>query len=138
MCHCWSRFLLFSPTTRPNGTTSLKWQPRLIEGMAQSNVDYAVMNKLLQEGPSPSFEGMPVEEVPALTPPADAGIEVITDTRILDYRPLNVGSGGALADRSWLYLYRRIRLQKQEPTANQLRDPDSTADRSAQRPRPER
>ena len=92
---------------------------RLIEGMAQSNVDYAVMNKLLQEGPSPSFEGMPVEEVPALPPPADAGIEVITDTRILDYRPLNVGSGVALADRSWLYLYRRIRLQKREPTANQ-------------------
>ena len=93
---------------------------RLIEGMAQSNVDYAVMNKLLQEGPSPSFEGMPVEEVPTLLPPADAGIEVITDTRILDYRPLNVGSGGALADRSWLYLYRRIRLQKQQPTANQF------------------
>ena len=69
---------------------------RLIEGMAQSNVDYAVMNKLLQEGPTPPFEGMPVEEVPTLPPPADAGIEVITDTRILDYRPLNVGSGGAL------------------------------------------
>ena len=92
---------------------------RLIEGMAQSNVDYAVMNKLLQEGPSPSFEGMPVEEVSALPPPAGTGIEVITDTRILDYRPLNVGSGGAWADRSWLYLYRRIRLQKLEPTANQ-------------------
>jgi hypothetical protein len=89
----------------------------LIEGMAQSNRDYAVMSRLLQEGPSPAFKGMPVEEVPALTPPANTGIEVIADTRILDYRPWNIGR--ASTDRSWLYLYRRMRVQKTEPTASQ-------------------
>ena len=89
----------------------------LIEGMAQSNRDYAVMSRLLQEGPSPAFKGMPVEEVPALAPPANTGIEVIADTRILDYRPWNIGR--ASTDRSWLYLYRRMRVQKTEPGASQ-------------------
>ena len=37
---------------------------RLIEGIAQSNQDYALMSKLLQGGPMQPFVGMPVEEVP--------------------------------------------------------------------------
>jgi hypothetical protein len=32
--------------------------------MAQSNRDYAVMRRLVQEGPGPAFKGMTVEEVP--------------------------------------------------------------------------
>ncbi len=93
---------------------------RLVEGIAQSNRDYAVMNKLLQEGPALPFQGMPVEEVPALDPPANTGIEVITDTRILDYRPLKVGSRLASAKGTWLYVYRRMRVQKLEPSASQF------------------
>jgi hypothetical protein len=51
---------------------------------------------------------------------------VINDTRILDFRPWKDTAGRA-EDRSWAYGYRRLRVQKKEPTANafafQLRSP---------------
>jgi hypothetical protein len=92
---------------------------RLIESMAQSSRDYAVMRKLLEEGPSPSFVGMPAEEVPQLAPPDYSGFEVIADTRILDFRAWKDTAGQA-AERSWAYGYRRLRVQKKEPNANRF------------------
>jgi hypothetical protein len=92
---------------------------RLIEGMAQSNQDYAVMSKLLQEGPVPPFEGMPVQEEGAFTPADYSGFEVITDTRILDYRPWKTGSRRA-DERSWAYAYRRMRVKKLTPVGSEF------------------
>jgi hypothetical protein len=91
---------------------------RLVESMAQSNQDYAVMRKLLQEGPSSSFAGMPAEEVQELAPPDFNGFEVIADTRILDFRAWKNTAGRA--ERSWVYGYRRLRVQKKDQTANQF------------------
>jgi hypothetical protein len=92
---------------------------RLIEGMAQSNQDYAVISKLLQDGPIPAFEGMPAEEARQLAPPDYSGLEVITDTRVLDYRPWKIGSRQA-EERSWVYAYRRVRVKKLTPAANEF------------------
>jgi hypothetical protein len=89
-----------------------------MESMAQSNLDYAVMRKLLQEGPSPAVTGMPAEEVQQLAPPDFSGFEVISDTRILDFRAWNDTAGRA--EPSWTYGYRRLRVQKKEPTAKQF------------------
>jgi hypothetical protein len=101
-----------------------KWYHRaqlahqLMESMAQSNLDYAVMRKLLQEGPSPAFAGMPVEEVQQLAPPDFSSFEVIADTRILDFRAWN--DTGGRAEGSFAYGYRRLRVQKKESTAKQF------------------
>jgi predicted acylesterase/phospholipase RssA len=92
---------------------------RLIEGMAQSNQDYAVISKLLQEGPVPPFEGMPAEEQRELGPRDYRDFEVIADMRVLDYRPWRVGSRRA-AERSWAYAYRRVRVRKLTPAANEF------------------
>jgi hypothetical protein len=93
---------------------------RLAQALAQSNLDYAVMSKLLLEGPAPPFESMPVGEARELVPPDYSGFEVIADTRILDLRPWKVTSGGAAEERSWGYLYRRMRVKKREPTADRF------------------
>jgi predicted acylesterase/phospholipase RssA len=92
----------------------------LTESMAQSNRDYAVMRNLLQQGPSPNFEGMPVEEVRELLPPDYSGVEVIADMRVFDLRAWQAATGTAADERSWAYGYRRIRLQKREATANRF------------------
>jgi hypothetical protein len=86
--------------------------------MAQSNQDFAEMSKLLQEGPVPPFEGMPTEER-ELAPPDYSGFEVITDTRVLDYRPWKVGSRRA-DERSWAYAYRRVRVKKLTAAAGEF------------------
>lgn len=92
---------------------------RLIEGLAQSNRDFSVMSKMLQGGPSAAFTGIQPEEIRELTPRESNGIEVMADTRVIDYRPWNIGSTKA-DDRSYAFGYRRIRLKKVKPTANQF------------------
>jgi predicted acylesterase/phospholipase RssA len=92
---------------------------RLGEGMAQSNQDYAVISKLLQEGPVPPFEGMPAEEGRELAPADCGGFEVITDTRVLDYRPWKAGARRG-DERSWAYAYRRVRVKKRMPAAREF------------------
>jgi predicted acylesterase/phospholipase RssA len=92
---------------------------RLIEGMAQSNQDYAVISKLLQEGPVAPFEGMPAQEERELAPTDYSGFEVITDMRVLDYRPWKIGSPRA-EERGWAYAYRRVRVKKLTPAANEF------------------
>lgn len=93
---------------------------RLVESMAQSSRDYAVMRKLLQDGPSPPFEGMSADEVRELPSPDFKGFEVIADMRVLDVRLWDVDSGQAADERSWGFLYRRMRVQKKVPTANRF------------------
>ena len=91
---------------------------RLIEGIAQSNQDYALMSKLLQGGPMQPFVGMPVEEVPKVEPPDNQGIEVIADMRVVDLRQLQLASSPTTDEHSIAFVYRRVRIQKTEPTAN--------------------
>ena len=91
---------------------------RLIEGIAQSNQDYALMSKLLQGGPMQPFVGMPVEEVPQVEPPDNQGIEVIADMRVVDLRQLRLASSPTTDEHSIAFVYRRMRIQKIEPTAN--------------------
>ncbi len=115
-----------------------KWYHRsqvaqhLIEGIAESNQDYAVMSKLLQEGPSPPFAGLPVEEVQELAPPDNKGIEVISDMRVVDIRQLELGLPQTAEGRFRIFVYRRMRIRKIEPTANrfavQFRPPTAQAD----------
>lgn len=93
---------------------------RLVESMARSNQDYAVMNKLLQEGPREPFEGVTAKEVLELTPPDYSGVEVIADMRVFDMRRWKAQSRRAADDRSWIYGYRRIRLRKRESTADRF------------------
>jgi hypothetical protein len=93
---------------------------QLVESMAQSNRDYAFMRKLLQEEPSPPFEGMRPEEVRELTPADYKGFEVIADMRVFDFRPWKPSTGRASDERSWAHGYRRVRVQKLEPHANRF------------------
>jgi predicted acylesterase/phospholipase RssA len=93
---------------------------QLVESMAQSNRDYAFMRKLLQEDPSPPFEGMRPEEVRELTPVDYKGFEVIADMRVFDFRPWKPSSGHASDEHSWAHGYRRVRVQKLEATANRF------------------
>jgi len=92
----------------------------LVEGLAMSNQDYSVMSKLMQDGPSPLFTGMESEEATTLPVPDYSGFEVIADTRVLDLRPWKVGAAAAAEGNSWGYFYRRMRVQKLEPTANKF------------------
>jgi len=104
----------------------LKWYHQsqvaqhLIESMAQSSRDYSVMSKLLQEGPIGPFQGLPIEEVKEIPRPDYKGFEVISDTRLLDYRRWKVASESAAGDRPWVFIYRRMRVQKLEATANRF------------------
>ena len=91
---------------------------RLIEGIAQSNQDYALMSNLLQQGPMQPFTGMPVEEVSKVEAPDNQGIEVIADMRVVDLRQLQLASSSTTDDRSIAFVYRRLRIQKKEPAAN--------------------
>ncbi|SFJ58694.1 patatin-like phospholipase family protein [Planctomicrobium piriforme] len=93
---------------------------QLVESMAQSNQDYAVMNRLLQDGTPPLFEGMPMIEVRELTPPDYSGLEVIADLRVLDMRRWMSTPRRAAAGQSSIYGYRRFRLRKLESTANRF------------------
>jgi len=93
---------------------------QLVESMAQSNQDYAVMNRLLQDGTPKLFEGMPMTEVHELTSPDYSGVEVIADLRVLDMRRWKTTSRSAANIQSTIYGYRRIRLRKLESTANRF------------------
>jgi predicted acylesterase/phospholipase RssA len=93
---------------------------QLTESIAHSNRDYAVMRKLLTDGPSPPFKGMPVDEIRELTPPDYSGFDVIADMRVFDFRPWKTATDIQPGEDSWAYGYRRIRVQKLEPTANQF------------------
>lgn len=91
---------------------------RLIEGIAQSNQDYALMSELLQRGPKPPYVGMPVEDVPQVEPPQNQGFEVIADMRVVDLRQLRNASSIAADEKSVAFVYRRVRVEKIEPNAN--------------------
>jgi predicted acylesterase/phospholipase RssA len=91
---------------------------RLIEGIAQSNQDYALMSELLQSGPKPLYVGMPVEEVPQVEPPQNQGVEVIADMRVVDLRQLRNASSITADEQSIAFAYRRVRVEKIEPSAN--------------------
>lgn len=93
---------------------------RLIEGMAQSNQDYALMSKLLQGGPMQPFAGTPVEDVRQVAPPDNHGIEVIADMRVVDLRQLQPDSSPLKDEQSIVFLYRRMRVQKTEQSANRF------------------
>lgn len=93
---------------------------RLIEGIAQSNQDYALMSKLLQGGPMQPFVGMPVEKVSSIERPNNQGIEVIADMRIVDLRQLRHAASTSSGETSNAFLYRRVRIQKTASTANQF------------------
>lgn len=92
---------------------------RLIESMAQSNRDFNVMSKLLQDGPVEPFTGLPVQEEGELKPLDYSGFEVIADTRVMDLRPWKISSSGS-DDSSWVYLYRRLRVKKIASTADEF------------------
>jgi predicted acylesterase/phospholipase RssA len=93
---------------------------RLIESMAKSNSDYAFLKTLLQYGPTGPFTGLKPEEISELAPADYKGIEVLSDTRILDLRTWAPATGDASDERSWGHGYRRVRVQKLEPTANRF------------------
>ena len=93
---------------------------RLIEGIAQSNQDYALMSNLLQGGPMQPFAGMPVEDVRQIEPPDNQGIEVIADMRVVDLRQLQFASSPTTDEHSIAFVYRRMRIQKTEPTGNRF------------------
>ncbi|WP_437222249.1 patatin-like phospholipase family protein [Planctomicrobium sp. SH661] len=103
-----------------------KWYHRsqvaqqLTESLVQSNRDYTVMRNLLQDGPGPSFLGMPFEEVRELSPPDYSGFEVIADMRVFDLRPWRAATGTPVDEHSWAYGFRRIRIQKLQATANRF------------------
>jgi predicted acylesterase/phospholipase RssA len=104
---------------------SVKWYrqaqvtQRLIEGMAQNNRDFGVMSKLLQEGPVAPFPGMAAQVRGQLASLDYSGFEVINDSRILDFRPWKIGSKQADGS-SYAYVYRRTRVKKLAPTANEF------------------
>ena len=93
---------------------------QLIESVAQGNRDFAVMGKLLNEGPVAPFAGMPTQEMQEVMPLDYSGFEVISDTRVLDYRSWRIAAVGAADDQSWGYAYRRMRVRKLTPTANEF------------------
>lgn len=93
---------------------------QLIESVAQGNRDFAVMGKLLNEGPVAPFVGMPPQEVPEVAPLDYSGFEVISDTRVYDYRSWRIAAAGATDDQSWGYIYRRMRVRKLTPGANEF------------------
>jgi len=93
---------------------------QLIESVAQGNRDFAVMGKLLNEGPVAPFVGMQTQEVQEVVPLDYSGFEVISDTRVYDYRSWQVAAVGATGDRSWGYAYRRMRVRKLTPSANEF------------------
>lgn len=93
---------------------------RLIEGIAQSNQDYALMSNLLQGGPMRPFVGMPIKEVPKIDAPDNQGVAVIADMRIVDLRRLQPASAPQTDESSLAFVYRRMRIQKIDPEANQF------------------
>lgn len=93
---------------------------QLVESMARSNQDYAVMNRLLQDGPPELFEGLPANEVRELMPADYSGVEVIADMRVMDLRRWKANSRSAADVQSRIYGYRRVRLRKLESTADRF------------------
>ena len=93
---------------------------QLIESVAQGNRDFGVMGKLLNEGPVAPFVGQQPQAVPEVVPLDYSGFEVISDTRVYDYRSWRVAAVGAADDQSWGYAYRRMRVRKLAPTANEF------------------
>jgi predicted acylesterase/phospholipase RssA len=93
---------------------------QLIESVAQGNRDFAVMGKLLNEGPVAPFVGMQTQEVQEVMPLDYSGFEVISDARVYDYRSWQVAAVGATDDQSWGYVYRRMRVRKLTPSANEF------------------
>ena len=94
---------------------------QLIESVAQGNRDFAVMGKLLNEGPVAPFVGKQPQEVQEMMMPLDySGFEVISDTRVFDYRSWRIAAVGVADDQSWGYAYRRMRVRKLTPTANEF------------------
>jgi len=93
---------------------------QLIESVAQGNRDFSVMGKLLNEGPVAPFVGIPLQEAQEVMPLDYSGFEVISDTRVFDYRAWRVAAVGAADDQSWGYAYRRMRVRKLMPTANEF------------------
>ena len=63
---------------------------------------------------------MSVEDVQQVEPPDNQGIEVIADMRIVDLRQLRFASSPATDEHSIAFVYRRMRIQKTEPTANRF------------------
>ena len=105
---------------------AMKWHyeaqvaQQLIESVAQGNRDFEVMGKLLNEGPVAPFAGKQPEEVQEVMPLDYSGFEVISDTRVYDYRSWRVAAAGTADDQSWGYAYRRMRVRKLTPTANEF------------------
>jgi predicted acylesterase/phospholipase RssA len=93
---------------------------QLIEGIAQSNQDYALMSKLLQEGPMAPFAGEAVEDVKELAPIDNKGIEVIADMRVLDMRQQRLRAAQATDEQSLAFVYRRMRIRKTDPAADRF------------------
>lgn len=93
---------------------------QLIESVALGNRDFAVMGKLLNEGPVAPFVGMQTQEVQEVIPLDYSGFEVISDTRVYDYRSWRTAVVGAADDQSWGYAYRRMRVRKLTPTVNEF------------------
>jgi hypothetical protein len=61
---------------------------------------------------------MPVEEVPQIEPPHNQGIEVIADMRVVDLRELRHAKSLLTDEQSVAFVYRRVRIEKMESTAN--------------------
>jgi hypothetical protein len=63
---------------------------------------------------------MQVENMQGLAPIDNSGIEVIADMRLIDLRQLRIGGLTAADEPSTAFVYRRMRIQKSEPTANRF------------------
>ena len=93
---------------------------QLIESVAQGNRDFAVMGKLLNEGPVAPFSGEQPQEVHEVVALDYGGFEVISDTRVYDYRSWRIAAVGPTDGQSWGYAYRRMRVRKLTRTANEF------------------
>ncbi len=97
---------------------------QLMESVIMSSPDYQTMKSLLQDGTPKFWKGDEFRRVGAVQPPTNAGFEVISDCRILDFRNWNLAAGSS-DPNARVYGYRRVRVRKtpapvsaQEPKAS--------------------
>ncbi len=82
----------------------------LTRAVAEMREDFRQMLELLEYGPAAEFESLPFEQVAELKPRlAEAGLDIVSDTRITDLRQWFEDAGGSPRR---VYVYRHVMVRK--------------------------
>jgi hypothetical protein len=92
-------------------------QNKLINTLSQGSRDYKVMSQLLHASPTP-WKGETPEKVRTLDEPNLKGFQILQDSRIIDLRGFKPDESGKSDANSLAYVYRRLRVVKEQDNTN--------------------